>query len=226
MEIKKRPEGTLPSDTESPHRPGKEHVKVVTLRSGKTLIENNQVKSHTVPKNKNLEEKAASSTSTNIPQFSNESNKRPLTYAPLHERSDLPLLFPNEPKKVKKNNQIPVSDVPQSGGSHKIPITPVTLETNPEPFLMPNPSLIPTRTPEKDAASSSVARYIPYPQRLRNQKEEQLFKKFLDVLKQVHITLPLVEAIEQIPSYARFLKDILSKKKKLTEYETVSLTKE
>ena len=101
LEIKKRPEGTLPSDTESPHRPGKEHVKVVTLRSGKTLIENNQVKSHTVPKNKNLEEKAASSTSTNIPQFSNESNKRPLIYAPLHERSDLPLLFPNEPKKVK-----------------------------------------------------------------------------------------------------------------------------
>ena len=33
-----------------------------------------------------------------------------------------------------------------------------------------------------------------------------------------------MEAIEQMPNYAKFLKDILSKKKKLTEYETVALT--
>ena len=97
LEIKKRPEGTLPSDTESPHRPGKEHVKVVTLRSGKTLIENNQIKSHKEPEKKkiDLEKNVASSTPTDIPQSSNESKKRPLTHAPLHERSDLPLLFPN-----------------------------------------------------------------------------------------------------------------------------------
>ena len=36
-ELRNRPQGTLPSDTENPRRDGKEHCKVVTLRSGKNL---------------------------------------------------------------------------------------------------------------------------------------------------------------------------------------------
>ncbi len=52
------------------------------------------------------------------------------------------------------------------------------------------------------------------------------FKKFLDVLKQLHISILLVEALEQILDYVKFMKDILSKKKRLSEYETFALTKE
>ena len=47
------------------------------------------------------------------------------------------------------------------------------------------------------------------------------FKKFLDVLKQLHISISLVEALEKMPNYVKFMKDILSKKKRLSEYETV-----
>ncbi|KAL5563687.1 hypothetical protein UlMin_033434 [Ulmus minor] len=36
-ELKNRPLGTLPSNTESPNRDGKEHCKAITLRGGKTL---------------------------------------------------------------------------------------------------------------------------------------------------------------------------------------------
>ncbi|KAL5542420.1 hypothetical protein UlMin_010130, partial [Ulmus minor] len=36
-ELKNRPPGTLPSNTESPKRDGKEHCKAITLRGGKTL---------------------------------------------------------------------------------------------------------------------------------------------------------------------------------------------
>ena len=35
--LKNRPLGTLPSNTESPKRDGKEHCKAITLRGGKTL---------------------------------------------------------------------------------------------------------------------------------------------------------------------------------------------
>ncbi|MCQ7416337.1 hypothetical protein NP118_23305, partial [Salmonella enterica] len=38
-ELKARPQGKLPSDTEHPRREGKEQVKAVTLRSGKPLEE-------------------------------------------------------------------------------------------------------------------------------------------------------------------------------------------
>lgn len=36
-ELRNRPQGTLPSDTENLRRDGKEHCKAVTLRSGKNL---------------------------------------------------------------------------------------------------------------------------------------------------------------------------------------------
>ncbi|KAA3470744.1 gag-asp_proteas domain-containing protein [Gossypium australe] len=47
-----------------------------------------------------------------------------------------------------------------------------------------------------------------------------------DVLKELHINIPLVEALEQMPNYVKFMKDIMSKKKRLSEFEIVALTKE
>ncbi|XP_062080900.1 uncharacterized protein LOC133785698 [Humulus lupulus] len=41
-----------------------------------------------------------------------------------------------------------------------------------------------------------------------------------------YINIPFVEALEQMPSYVKFMKDILSKERKMGEYETVALTKE
>ncbi|KAL4280726.1 hypothetical protein GQ457_03G013620 [Hibiscus cannabinus] len=64
----------------------------------------------------------------------------------------------------------------------------------------------------------------PFPQRLRKQKYEYQFKKFLDILKQVHINLPLVEAIEKMLNYAKFLKDMVSKRTRLSEFEIVAMT--
>ncbi|XP_030510177.2 uncharacterized protein LOC115724938 [Cannabis sativa] len=47
---------------------------------------------------------------------------------------------------------------------------------------------------------------------------------FLDVLKQLHINISLVKALEQMPNYVKFLKDILTKKRRLGDFETVALT--
>ena len=67
---------------------------------------------------------------------------------------------------------------------------------------------------------------IPYPQRLVKTKDIGQFKKFVELLKQLNVTIPFTEAITQMPSYAKFLKEILSNKKKLEENETVTLTAE
>ena len=48
--------------------------------------------------------------------------------------------------------------------------------------------------------------------------------KFLDVLKKPYMNIPFTEALSQMPSYAKFLKEILSSKRKLEEHETVALT--
>ncbi|KAH9722903.1 hypothetical protein KPL70_006892 [Citrus sinensis] len=42
---------------------------------------------------------------------------------------------------------------------------------------------------------------LPFPQRFQKQKQDKQFNKFLEVLKQLHINIPFVEALEQMPNY-------------------------
>ena len=67
---------------------------------------------------------------------------------------------------------------------------------------------------------------IPYHQRLKKGKLEKQFTKFLDIFKKLHINIPFMDALENMPSYVKFMKKILENKKKLGEYETIALTEE
>ncbi|XP_022873169.1 uncharacterized protein LOC111392139 [Olea europaea var. sylvestris] len=62
---------------------------------------------------------------------------------------------------------------------------------------------------------------IPFPQRLQRKKLDKQFAKFVEIFKKLHINIPFADAIAQMPSYAKFLKEILSNKRKLEEHETV-----
>ncbi|KAL2921987.1 Protein hu-li tai shao [Bienertia sinuspersici] len=80
---------------------------------------------------------------------------------------------------------------------------------------------------EKEPITVPIAPYkppVPFPQRLAQAKLEMKYGKFLEVLKKLHINIPFLDAISEMPSYAKFLKDILSNKRKLEENTTVSLT--
>ncbi|XP_022843463.1 uncharacterized protein LOC111367018 [Olea europaea var. sylvestris] len=74
---------------------------------------------------------------------------------------------------------------------------------------------------------------IPFPQRLQrqpkneqNNKLDKQFKKFLNTLGQLHFNIPFIDAILQISNYAKFLKEMLTKKRKLPEHETIALSEE
>ena len=43
------------------------------------------------------------------------------------------------------------------------------------------------------------------------------------MLKMVHINIPFVEAIAQMPKYAKYLKEILSNKRQLVDFATICL---
>ncbi|KAL5572277.1 hypothetical protein UlMin_021874 [Ulmus minor] len=78
----------------------------------------------------------------------------------------------------------------------------------------------------KRALSNSSSNTIPFPQRLRKKNLDKQFSKFLNIFKSLHINLPFVEMLEQMPKYTKFLKDVLSNKRKLEECEAVALTEE
>ncbi|KAH9745285.1 hypothetical protein KPL70_004012 [Citrus sinensis] len=76
------------------------------------------------------------------------------------------------------------------------------------------------------AAAQPFRHPPPFPQKFQKQKQDKQFSKILGVLKQLHINISFMEALEQMPNYAKFFKDILTKKRRLGEFETVALTQE
>ncbi|XP_070009549.1 uncharacterized protein [Nicotiana sylvestris] len=63
----------------------------------------------------------------------------------------------------------------------------------------------------------------PYPQILSKQNGENQFKKFIQIMKSVSINVPLVEALEQIPGYAKFMKDLVTMKRSMN-FDTIKVT--
>ena len=49
---------------------------------------------------------------------------------------------------------------------------------------------------------------ILYPQRLKKNKLDKQFTKFMEVFKKLHVNIPFTDALEQMPSYVKFMKDI------------------
>nr|XP_009776575.1 PREDICTED: uncharacterized protein LOC104226315 [Nicotiana sylvestris] len=63
----------------------------------------------------------------------------------------------------------------------------------------------------------------PCPQRLAKQNGENQFKKFIQMMKSLSINVPLAEAWEQMPSYAEFMKDLVTKKRSMN-FETIKVS--
>ncbi|XP_062104400.1 uncharacterized protein LOC133815598 [Humulus lupulus] len=154
-ELRNRPQGVLPSDTENPRNVGNEHCKVVILRIGNGL--------------------------ENSKKFAG------------HE---------DEPSSIQNNEKVSED----AENSRKLASTQNAAASEP-----------PQSSPE--------IQKLPFPQRFQKQKQESQFKRFLDMLKQLHINIPLVEALEKMSNYVKFMKDILTKKRQLGEIETMALTK-
>ena len=65
---------------------------------------------------------------------------------------------------------------------------------------------------------------VPFPQGLQKEKIEEQFSRFLDMFKKIEINIPFSEALAQMPNYAKFMKDIMRKKKRFSEEGVVNLT--
>ncbi|GJV00013.1 reverse transcriptase domain-containing protein [Tanacetum coccineum] len=67
---------------------------------------------------------------------------------------------------------------------------------------------------------------IPYPQRLRKEKMEAQYGKFLDMIRAVRINIPLVDVLAGMPNYGKFLKELISNKHKIKQIYAAFLSDE
>ncbi|GKD09466.1 reverse transcriptase domain-containing protein [Tanacetum coccineum] len=58
---------------------------------------------------------------------------------------------------------------------------------------------------------------ISYPQRLRKEKMEAQYGKFLDMIRALRINVPLVDFLAGMPNYGKFLKELISNKHKIEQ---------
>ncbi|CAM8884805.1 unnamed protein product [Rhodiola kirilowii] len=67
---------------------------------------------------------------------------------------------------------------------------------------------------------------VPFPQRLKATRRDKEFMQSVDKIRTLYITMPFTDAITQIPTYAKFMKEILTGKRKVDGTETVALSEE
>ncbi|RVW62452.1 hypothetical protein CK203_060446 [Vitis vinifera] len=66
----------------------------------------------------------------------------------------------------------------------------------------------------------------PFPQALRGKKPIKNASEILDVLRQVKVNIPLLDMIKQVPTYAKFLKDLCTVKRGLNVTKQAFLTEQ
>ncbi|XP_042045655.1 uncharacterized protein LOC121791905 [Salvia splendens] len=53
---------------------------------------------------------------------------------------------------------------------------------------------------------------ISFPQRVQKKKLDDHFSRFLGIFRKVHVNIPLIEALQQMPKYGKFLKEVIAQK--------------
>ena len=53
----------------------------------------------------------------------------------------------------------------------------------------------------------------PFPQRFVKKTEDGKYQHFITMLKQLSINVPLIEALEKMSGYAKFMKNMVTKKR-------------
>ncbi|PPS14942.1 hypothetical protein GOBAR_AA05631 [Gossypium barbadense] len=79
---------------------------------------------------------------------------------------------------------------------------------------------------EQKSVSTEYKPRVPYPNATSKDRLDEQFGKFLKLLKKLHINLPFIEALSQIPNAVKILKELLANKLKLDERSHVELNAE
>ncbi|CAN6547344.1 unnamed protein product [Malus baccata var. baccata] len=72
--------------------------------------------------------------------------------------------------------------------------------------------------------SNVIPSNVPFPSRFLQAKNEEEEKDVLETFRKVHVNIPLLDAIKQIPKYAKFLKKLCTTRKRIREREVVHVS--
>ncbi|CAN6685878.1 unnamed protein product [Malus baccata var. baccata] len=71
--------------------------------------------------------------------------------------------------------------------------------------------------------SSSIPLNVHFPSRLKQSKKEENEKDILETFRKVQVNIPLLEAMKQVPRYAKFLKELCTTRRRISNKEVVQV---
>ncbi|RYQ84122.1 hypothetical protein Ahy_B10g103052 [Arachis hypogaea] len=84
-----------------------------------------------------------------------------------------------------------------------------------------------TTITQKELTQKELLRlYAPFPQLLNGCVEKRLYSRFLDMFASLHVNIPFIKALQQMPSYIKYMKELLTKKSSLKGGQTIVMNKE
>ncbi|KAM2977337.1 hypothetical protein FF2_014290 [Malus domestica] len=94
---------------------------------------------------------------------------------------------------------------------------------------LPPPSNLPkssstTKVSPNSTFSSSIPLNVPFPGRFRQSKKEEAEKDILETFRKVQVNIPLLDAIKQVPRYAKFLKELCTTRRRISNKEVVQVS--
>ncbi|KAM1435870.1 hypothetical protein ACFX2I_043762 [Malus domestica] len=72
--------------------------------------------------------------------------------------------------------------------------------------------------------SNVVPPNVPFPRRFMQSKKEEAEKDILETFRKVQVNIPLLDAIKQVPRYAKFLKELYTTRKRISSKEVVKVS--
>ncbi|CAN6677958.1 unnamed protein product [Malus baccata var. baccata] len=72
--------------------------------------------------------------------------------------------------------------------------------------------------------SNVVPPNVPFPRRFMQSKKEEAEKDILETFRKVQVNRPLLDAIKQVPRYAKFLKELCTTRKRISSKEVVKVS--
>nr|GEU46675.1 reverse transcriptase domain-containing protein [Tanacetum cinerariifolium] len=125
----------------------------------------------------------------------------------------------------------------RSGKSYNPPVNPNDKQENSKILVnfdsddeddepTPQPKTQNTKPAKETSLPKPYKPKIPYPQCLRKEKIETQYGKFLDMIRAVRINIPLIDVIARMPNYGKFLKELISNKRKIEQIHAAFLNDE
>ncbi|RYQ91141.1 hypothetical protein Ahy_B09g097019 [Arachis hypogaea] len=67
--------------------------------------------------------------------------------------------------------------------------------------------------------------YAPFPQLLNGVVGKRIYSRFLDLFASLHVNIPFIKAIQQMPTFIKYMKELLPRKSSLKGGQTIVMNK-